>query len=358
MNKEFIMKKLVSLITATCFLLSFCGEVAYADVAVSNEVNHSYNEERNADKGNFNELIENNESIIVDKLIEENLEVDTGIINEENEKELNRNGVLDDEIEEYSDEVLDMLSNECYSIEVKVNYYTYDENNELVDCKKGEIEDYYTETGIVDETDKVGLLGKRQISAKAKSLGDTDTSNSGMFRETICLMQTKKGGNVYVTYNGTWLKTPQNKGCDIVGIALDNLTPLKDTIVCKYYYDLYQKSSMFTGGVQRINGNKELNFNIGATYVTTKFNFYRSKNNPPIEYITNRVFVSFQAVRRTDSQKYCGVYSNYFHEKSNVSLNPSIELSGEGSGFSISPSVSNYYEKMTSVVCINCFYFK
>lgn len=347
-------------------MLSFCGEVAYADVAVSNEVNHSYNEERNADKGNFNELIENNESIIVDKLIEENLEVDTGIINEENEKELNRKGVLDDEIEEYSDEVLDMLSNECYSIEVKVNYYTYDENNEFIDCTKEEIEEYYIETGMVDEADKVGVLGKKQISAKAKSLGDTDTSNSGMFRETLCLMQTKKGDNVYVTYNGTWLKTPQNRGCDIVGIAVDNLTPIKNTIICKYYYALSQYSAAYSNGVREISGSRNLNFDNGATYVITKFNFYTSNaqdnmaaaGNVYNSYKTNRVYIFFRASRKFDSQKYCGVYSDYFHEKTEVNITPSLVVGGEGLSFSIAPSIHKYYQHMTSNACIERFYFK
>ena len=170
-----------------------------------------------------------------------------------------------------------------------------------------EIEEYYIETGMVDEADKVGVLGKKQISAKAKSLGDTDTSNSGMFRETLCLMQTKKGDNVYVTYNGTWLKTPQNRGCDIVGIAVDNLTPIKNTIICKYYYALSQYSAAYSNGVREISGSRNLNFDNGATYVITKFNFYTSNaqdnmaavGNVYNSYKTNRVYIFFRASRKS-----------------------------------------------------------
>lgn len=356
------MKRLAAVTTIIAYIIFAGNSMVYANQKVFVDEENIIKSENS---GNFCEFLEKNDNEKIEELMDENLMHKTGVINEENEEILNRGGILDEEIEELPQEAQEILQEECYQLCTAVNYYSFDEDGNRSEATFDEIEEYFEEEQSADE--KKGIFGSNQINAKAKSLLDSHLSQSDMLRESICLMQTVKNGPVYVTYNGSWLKLPESRYHDIAIVTVNNLTPIGNTVVCRYYYDLTQ--SYFLGSEMKhdqIKGYKNLIYDLTTEGVAAQFDFYTTREQDAIyagggtynNYNSNRVYIFFQATRRLDSQKYCSAYGNYYHQLKNVSIKPSVAINKNGASISLSPSVEKYYYHVITNTYIGQFYFK
>lgn len=164
-----MIKKLIAIVTIVNMSVMTIGNIVYAQ-----EGNLKGIELKNEATGNFVEMIEEGDSQVIDKLIEENLDNDTGIINEKNEKILNEAGILDSQIETFEDEELDKLEEECYAIKVEVNYYSVGSNGEIVSSSQKEVEEYIEENEFTKVENAKGLFGMEKISAKAGTATKSD----------------------------------------------------------------------------------------------------------------------------------------------------------------------------------------
>lgn len=373
-----MIKKLIAIVTIINIAVMSVGNVVFAQ-----EINANGAELENEATGNFVEMIEEGDSEVIEKLVEQNLDENTGIINEENERILNEAGILDSQIEEFEAEELDKLEEECYAIKVEVNYYSVDDNGEVIPSSQEEVEEYIQENELIQEENTKGVFGMEKISAKAGTVTKSQLSDSGMFRESLVVMQSKKGGYVSVCYRGNWLKTPKCRYHDVFGVTVDNLTILNNNkLTATYQYSFEEKKGFYD-----VSGN----YHYMATYKTTdvrnlsvtlmvdsavaEFDFYSTPEKDAADaamhigastnrtYKMNQVYMFFESKRKYSTMNHCNVYCAYMHQKKKHDVGKSVSVSVSSKGavsFSVSSSAKKYYETMTSSarMAVTNFMFK
>ena len=183
---------------------------------------------------------------VLDEYLNFERDKDTGHIDEKVEKELNRQGVFDDEIALLDNTAIESL-NKAQVIEVVTEYLDIDENGEAEKMTSSEIDDFI-EANYSDELKKYRNDNEGFIEKALKAIGlvprevnaanQSNFSDSKCFKKTIIITQQTKGSNwAHVVVYFTWLSEPEVRNTDVAFVYFAD-ADLMDSpnISCKYYY--------------------------------------------------------------------------------------------------------------------------
>lgn len=256
-------KRIISLfltVNVSVFLtLNICQSTYAEDIILNN----NYDIEKDT-KCDYEELC--NQYQYIEMKTETEVDSVTGVIDEELEEELNRNGIFDDEIENnLLDEIEDISFDDVELISVEVLYYAINDTKELEGKKVTEdemlelkpeqvdmymAEKYYDEkTELNDEISKsfkemndndtinektfsdkfleaVGIKPKNVYAAQSRqySYGGKNSQNPTLLKKTAILFQHKQGGDVHVIVDFFWTEMPKYRNLDVAYIILGYCT--------------------------------------------------------------------------------------------------------------------------------------
>lgn len=231
------------------------------------------------------------------------------------ERKLNEAGVFDSDITTYSEKDIERL-NKAKNIFVDVNYYTYDENGKKEKASDEQIENAISENiengNLKYEKKDTSLFGKAiaclglaPIKASAKmSYYASDTSNTGMMKETVVGVQESAGKVVSIVYTAKWIIDPACRYKDALGFAFKDtkmhLKPGSSSASVSYKDEAHQKKT------------KKLQTREDLSGVSTVINL---KNK---DYAT--VTMSFKIVPENNKMMSLVYKTSYKHTKKSYSI--------------------------------------
>ena len=269
---------------------------------------------------NFTDNIEDCEYI--EQKVEDELKEDTGLLIPEIEEELNKQGVFDDEIEQYAEEyaseyVNELNKSEPEDIKVQAQYYEIYDTEELegVSVKEEELvpasaedvneylaEEYYDENLDDKDSDNSSIvewvlekIGIKSVNVHAETQskgGQNDKNNKTMLKKTIICTRAKskdrKGKKyLYVHAIFKWDKMPKYRDLDTLSIKWNNAVYYdyeyeKNTSVShfwtKHQYDY--RTDVTNGKVRNVSTKGySVNMKENANYHILKNNQYYLDDN-------------------------------------------------------------------------------
>lgn len=261
------------------------------------------------DNQNFTENMEDYEYI--EQKVEDELSVDTGLLEPEVEEALNEQGVFDDEICQYSETYIDELNKlNPEDIEVQAEYYAIKDTEELngVSVTDEEMvpvsdekinayiaEEYYDEEAEDSEEDKVSVIegilegiGIRPLQVKAETQhkgGTNDKKNKTMLKKTIiCTKAKNKKNYLYVHAIFKWDQMPKYRELDTIAMKWDNVVYdyayARKTSV-SHFWTKHQYEHRTDGGSVILNEkyvSESVNMKYNDNYNTLKNNQYYLDN--------------------------------------------------------------------------------
>lgn len=299
-----------------------------------------------------------NEYDMTDVLINE-IKEDTGILEEDVEKELNEDGVMDCDIENFDENTIDKINTGKSRVEVSY-YYVNDSNengvvtqndiyklsddqvDELVNeiYKSGEIEKFQSGevvelNGNTDSNDKMsdGAMGLC-INAFAGSDTDTHLSKSGYLRQTITVTDAGKDyyGNPVcaVAYTSTWVKMPKNTKTDVIYLRTDGATTRDYT--AKYIVSYVVNGTKLTG-----EDIKDLKNDVkrDTDCMGVDVDLYDDGNG--VTYTKHQIYLTENVIVNNPRKGgFIQAYGKYYHQETKKAIKPSWSISkgGIGVGFS------------------------
>lgn len=197
-------------------------------------------------------------------VVSENMKNDTGRIDSDFEEALNSAGLLDSDIESFTDDEIKNIEN-ANEISVVTKYYEIDESN--LKCKEldsEEIEEYYKE-----------YYNK-----------ETDTTKGGKFRNTVVLCNTSSiDGRKAATFSYTieWLEVPRYCLDDYFILELTGsvIKPGNRSFPLSYTINYKQDTFVYENGKNRRMLSK---INCTETFDSSKFEYCCVDNKTSIAY--------------------------------------------------------------------------
>ena len=359
-------KKFVAGLTAFILSCSCCyGNPSIKAQDVSNDVSSI---QVQTDAPN---LIDNcdEDSILCDKL-EYDADNDVTDLKADVEKELNKAGVFDEEIEDLDGETIDEL-NRSINTTVSISYISVDETDDgnVTEMDSDEIED------IIEERIEDNKIEYEEYKSPLEKLGesigiipkDVDASvplyedwnhpkTKNKVKQTIYACQFKKKGTIYVTAKAYWLNEAYYRNIDVFGVYTKNCNIIRNTAKCKhtatcrtiYKGGRVTKESLETHPTAGKNDTNGVAFKVNLFGNRNDINLYKlSRTNEyyrEVYYDDEYIEVKFQC---RYENKYVVFATSYHHSMTSKSINPSISISGSGISVGISGSSKNYYEELS-----------
>lgn len=165
------------------------------------------------------------ENFFVDMKIKDEINLDKTMLNSDKERYLNSLGVMDEDIQQYDDEMIAQINNaNVEDIFAKVEYYTVDDSvenadnaiddSECVAMSKSEINSLFQEKYYNDYKNKTPFVS----TVKA------ETKNTATFSKVVTMVKQSIAyeGEYLTTVAVKWLKMPINRSLDVLHIEWDN----------------------------------------------------------------------------------------------------------------------------------------
>lgn len=340
-----------------------------------------------------------------EKVISENVENNTGILNEDVEAGLNNAGILDSEIENFTDEEVANLE-EAKEICVVSGYYELDEvSDECMRLDDSEIEDYYREyyndnysvdkeenesptensdnkMNFVEKALKLAGLIPETVYAKKYSDGDTRTTSGGKFKHTVYLCDKESidgRRTAFFSYTMEWLEIPKYNKQDYFGIEIcgsvvkpgQNPFGLSYELKCKkdtYIYEGGKSRKVLSGAnITKKMNEKHLHYKSvnnktvmayyqdlpgdgGGTELDKPFEFYPTVKCYEYRYYDVIMKMSGYTCMINRAVDQFDINTQYFHMQSN---NPEFEITSISLGLPLNVSVTlknsegnDYYKQL------------
>lgn len=321
---------------------------------------------------NASNLIDNaDEDNAMTMILKDNKDNNSGRLSEDVEVTLNEIGVFDDEIQDFPDELVNLMEDGCqYS--VYINYSEVSSDGATKSLSEDEVNDYFEEKLKEEKKDKLeSFLGIENVNVAAYSKNDEGKglSDSGILKQVLILSQTGAGGKIYVNYYANWLGEPLYRNTDAFAVTLKNASIDKASFSCTYIYEY--KDSFFVNYVPTTNfvrGSVDIKKNGKVVYsmfgVAVSFDLYGSLSEKRVlelggttrKYVTDKVYMGFTAtVDNKKDMNYIIACGDYWHQKTSASINVAFSL--KDASISISPSIVNNYDHISDNVYVK-FYFK
>lgn len=323
---------------------------------------------------NADNLIDDvDENNAMTRILQDNKDNNSGILSEELEATLNEIGVFDEEIQDFPDELVNLLEG-GYKYSVYINYAEVNSDGTTKSLSEDEVNDYFEEK-LKEEKKEIinSFLGMENVNVSAKSATKIATSKSGMLKQLLTLSQTSAGGKIYVFYSAIWVETPYYRNTDACAITFKNATIDKSTLGCSYgciYTDSFIVGNKYNSynykHSEDVKKTGTLRCDLSGAVATFDLHGSRSQiialagGGTTRKYTTDRInMYCYVTVDNKKDWTYVVAQGDYWHEESNHSLKPSFSLSitSKGVSFSISPQFEEYYNHITENVQV-VYYFK
>lgn len=309
------------------------------------------------------------ESDSYDTFIAEEVNDNTGIIDEDVERDLNYRGVFDSDIRDFDSETVEKLnSGEEYS--VSVSYYE-ESNDGLQEMSEDDIEDYFEEIyeeGLEEEFHRGETieLGKDKVEEKSflqkigleenvyAQAGKTMKGETSKLRFVMLAFQsTSDKRNIYVSALAEWKSTPKYTLTDYMSIGVNG----KDTVFNKnerydasYQYEIYSYGGTVNPQPIRRTDKKPMGFDSNGFYTWVNLCDDTSAN----KFRSHKIFLNgyfFVNNNRTDGV--VNIIMNYMHQikKLDSSINISVSMNSQGYasiGLSSGNKVVDYYQNISA----------
>lgn len=372
--EEEMIKKIISVISIIGIVT--INIVAPSEDIYAKEIKKNESEDRRGQvldyTNNANNLIEDaDENNAMTKILNENKKNNSGILSEEIEITLNEIGVFDDEIQDFPDELVNLMEN-GYNYSVYINYSAVNSDGAIESLSEDEINEYFEEKLKEEKKDKLeSLLGIESVNVSAKSATDIATSKSGMLKQLLTLSQTSAGGKIYVFYSAIWVETPYYRNTDACAITLKNATIDKSTLGCSYgcvYTESFMAGTQYKSYnysyTEDVKKKGTLSCLVSGAVATFDLHGSRSEiialaaGGTTRKYTTDRInLYCYATIDNKKDWTYVVAQGDYWHQESSFSLNPSFSYSAEGASFSISPKYEKDYNHITENALVT-YYFK
>ena len=321
---------------------------------------------------NADNLIDDvDENNAMTRILQDNKDNNSGILSEELEATLNELGVFDEEIQDFPDELVNLLEG-GYKYSVYINYAEVNSDGTTKSLSEDEVNDYFEEK-LKEEKKEIlnSFLGMENVNVSAKSATDVATSKSGLLKQLLTLSQTSAGGKIYVFYSAIWVETPYYRNTDACAITFKNATIDKSTLGCSYgciYTDSFIVGNKYNSynykHSEDVKKTGTLRCDLSGAVATFDLHGSRSQiialagGGTTRKYTTDRInMYCYVTVDNKKDWTYVVAKGDYWHEKSSVSLNPSFSFSADDISFSISPEIEEYYNHISENAFVK-YYFK
>lgn len=297
------------------------------------------------------DLIENyNEDSDLCKKLEEEVDNSTEILDSDIEEKLNKVGIFDEEIEEFSEELIELLNNGVnYNIYIEYSEVNDDGNRILMNPDSVDeiiYEKYYEDSDIA----KTDSQGQETENIATYTLSSSDTTNvetnKGKLKQTVMALQNSSSNRVYIYYCASWIETPSCRSQDVCGVSVGGARPVYNTI---------GGSTSFVNGANKYtfyftnSDHDGISITKDISGVAVNINLWGNTDFKVILYY-------YAEIDNKQKGGSINVIGQYYHAKYNVSVKPSISFSGSGAGFSLSPSIEKNYEQVVSNPGVTYYY--
>lgn len=292
---------------------------------------------------NANNLLDNNKkgSELCNKL-QNDYNKSVTRLSEKREKEMNAIGVFDSEIQALDEKTIDEINN-AYSCSVTIRYYEENTTNgTLEEMSSSGIDDIIQEL-YKDDEEKINPVEKflskiifNSIEVEAKSKSDVTISPSGKMKQIICCTQTRKGGDIKVSYLCKWLQRPKYKKKDIAGIYLKNATPRKNTWKATHQCEYRENAN----NSYKTESKEIKNYKYSTEGMATSFNLF---TGTLVDIKDERILIEFYCTMDDKDWDYIVASGEYYHCKVNTSYSPGISISKDGISLSMSIAWADVY---------------
>ncbi len=292
---------------------------------------------------------EENESINLMTKIEYEAEHNQTKIDNELEYELNEEGLFDEEINQLPKVITDLME-QGYEYSIDIGYFkevtepavTEPSLKEMTDAEIDELigeqyEDEIRKEEKVSSIEKV--FGIKDVYASDVVSEDTKNADGGTIKQAVILTYTGKKisgcKEVLVYCVSTWITPPRNRGYDVTGVTLKNLTPYEG--VNAYYYVTEYDHSNPGRVIERLCNVKcehKENENGMAVY----FNLEDDKSYA--YYKNHKIVFYFYALVDNELQKHVTASGHYYHKTSHLNVTPGISIGYDSITVCVSVSTS------------------
>lgn len=375
MEEKRMIKKVISVVSAIGIItmnIIAPPENVYADNLLEVNEPEDRHEQVIDYTNNASNLIDNaDEDNAMTMILKDNKDNNSGRLSEDVEVTLNEIGVFDDEIQDFPDELVNLMEDGCqYS--VYINYSEVSSDGTTKSLSEDEVNDYFEEKLKEEKKEKLkSFLGIENVNVSAKSATDVATSKSGMLKQLLTLSQTTAGGKIYVFYSAIWVETPYYRNTDACAITFKNATIDKSTLGCSYgcvYTDSFIVGNKYNSYnysySEDVKKTGTLRCDLSGAVATFDLHGSRSQiialagGGTTRKYTTDRInMYCYVTIDNKKDWTYVIAKGDYWHEKSSVSLNPSFSFSASDISFSISPEVKEYYNHISENAFVK-YYFK
>lgn len=304
---------------------------------------------------NASNLIDNaDEDNAMIMILKDNKDNNSGRLSEDVEVTLNEIGVFDDEIQDFPDELVNLMEDGCqYS--VYINYSEVSSDGTTKSLSEDEVNDYFEE--------KLKEEKKEKLESFLELI---------MLKQLLTLSQTTAGGKIYVFYSAIWVEIPYYRNTDACAITLKNATIDSSTLGCSYgcvYTDSFIVGNKYNSYnysySEDVKKTGTLRCDMSGAVATFDLHGSRSQiialaeGGTTRKYTTDRInMYCYVSIDNKKDWAYMAAQGDYWHEESSLSLKPSFSLSATSKGvsFSISPEIEKYYNHITENVVV-IYYF-
>lgn len=309
------------------------------------------------------------ESDSYDTFVAEEMHDNTGIIDEDVERDLNYRGVFDSDIRDFDTETVEKLnSGEEYS--VSVSYYE-ESNDGLQEMSEDDVEDYFEEIyeeGFEDELHKGETIELSKDKAEEKSflqkigleekvyaqVCEPKEADTSKLKFTLLAFQsTSDKRNIYVSAVTEWISAPKYTMTDYMNIAArgkDTVFNQNERHAASYQYQIYS----YGGSVnpQPINRSDTKPMRVYGDGFYTWVNLCDDTNAN--KFRSHKIFLNgYFFVNNNKTDGVVNIIMSYMHQikklDSNVNVNVSISADGTISmGLSSGNKVVDYYQEISA----------
>ena len=290
------------------------------------------------------------------EILNEEKKNSTGKLKYEVEEKLNEIGIFDEEIQNFDEEMVELL-NENGFLNVQIVYSGEDENGTMRVLEPEEVDELIEQK--YDNVDSENESVSAAISTYASSNSDFVTSPSGMLKQYIILAQSSSSNLIYVQYCATWVTEPYYRNTDACAVSFENASYQPDTFKGTYYCNYVENNLSYnkktTYAVTKdLTSYGELTKKTNA--IVSEFDLYLSRSgittasicsNIETAVSIDRINMNFYIRIQNRNIDHVVVVGDYWHEESSVSINPSFSFDGETASVSISPTVESYYNHIS-----------
>lgn len=320
-----------------------------------------------------------------DTFIQEEMDDNSTDLDNDLEQELNSQGILDSQIESWSDETIEKI-NESDDVSVEVMYFNEEDDGELSELSDEEVEKFFEKVydenldsdlhdgqyvefeddreEIIDDNNSVlAMFGLEEtVYGADDSMNGTVKSSSGMLKCDIVVVKDKgKKNYIDVFQESTWLSQPKYTMTDYMGVTSYGLDTFMDYNCCHYADYTFTENSVQPGGRlvqfnEKTHSKPVVDDDCGVcTYVNL------CDDIPGIAYRNHTILLygEFHVNNYNTTDGRINFKFRYYHQQkklsNNISVTPAITTSGLSLSLSNGISVDKYYHRMINKTYTYCF---